>query len=33
LPIVKDDGESKEEKDSFEPRFYIEDVIEIELNI
>ena len=30
LPIIKDDGESK---DSFEPKFYIEDVIETELNI
>ena len=31
LPIVKDDGELNEEKDSFEPKFYIEDVVEIEI--
>jgi hypothetical protein len=35
LPIIKDDGETKEEKDCFEPKFYIEDMVEIdtELNI
>jgi hypothetical protein len=31
LPIVKDDGELNEEKDSFEPKFYLEDVVEIEI--
>ena len=33
LPIVKNDGELNDEQDSFEPKFYIEDVIEIETNI
>ena len=28
--IIKDDSEPNEEKDSFEPKFYIEDVVEIE---
>jgi hypothetical protein len=33
LPIIKDDGEPNEEKDSFEPKFYIEDVLEIEAEL
>jgi hypothetical protein len=33
LPIVKDDDESKEEIDRFEPKFYIEDAVEIETEL
>jgi hypothetical protein len=31
LPIIKDGDESKEEKDSFEPKFYVEDVTELNI--
>ena len=33
LPIIKDDDETKEEIDRFEHKFYIEEVVEIDVNI